>query len=47
VSILVVTAFPAPEHRTAVVTAFEAPVPQDHDDRGVELYARHQGRTGW
>jgi quinol monooxygenase YgiN len=39
--VVVVTAFPVPEHRAEVVAAAIAPV---HDEPGVELYALHEGR---
>jgi quinol monooxygenase YgiN len=41
--VVIVTAFPVPEHRAAVITAFEAAVKQVHDEPGVELYALHEG----
>lgn len=39
----VATAFPVPEHRAAVIAAFEAAIKQVHDEPGVELYALHEG----
>ena len=42
--ILVVTAFPIPEHRAEVIAAFEAAISRVHDEPGVELYALHEGR---
>ena len=42
--VVVVTAFPVPEHRAEVVTAFEAAITRVHDEPGVELYALHEGR---
>ena len=41
--VVVVTAFPVPEHRAAVISAFEAPIERVHDEPGVELYALHEG----
>ena len=43
-SVVVVTAFPVPEHRAEVVAAFEAAITRVHDEPGVELYALHEGR---
>ena len=42
--VVVVTAFPVPEHRTEVVAAFEAAITRVHDEPGVDLYALHEGR---
>ena len=42
--VLVVTAFPIPEHRAEVIAAFEAAIVRVHDEPGVELYALHEGR---
>jgi quinol monooxygenase YgiN len=42
--VLVVTAFPIPEHRAEVIAAFEATIARVHDEPGVELYALHEGR---
>ncbi len=42
--VVVVTAFPAPEHRAEVVAAFETAITRVHDEPGVELYALHEGR---
>jgi quinol monooxygenase YgiN len=42
--VVVVTAFPVPEHRAEAVTAFAAAIAQVHDEPGVELYALHEGR---
>jgi len=42
-SILVVTAFPDPEHRATVIAAFEAAIRQVHEEPGVEIYALHAG----
>jgi len=44
--VVVVTAFPIPEHRAEVVAAFEAAIARVHDEPRVELYALHRGRTG-
>ena len=41
--VVVVTAFPIPEHRAEVVVAFEAAIARVHDEPGVELYALHEG----
>ena len=41
--VVVVTAFPIPEHRAEVVAAFEAAIARVHDEPGVELYALHEG----
>jgi quinol monooxygenase YgiN len=41
--VVIVTAFPLPEHRAAVITAFEAAIKRVHDEPGVELYALHEG----
>jgi quinol monooxygenase YgiN len=42
-SVVVVTAFPIPEHRAEVVAAFEQAITRVHDKPGVELYALHEG----
>jgi quinol monooxygenase YgiN len=42
--VVVVTAFPAPEHRAEVIAAFERAITRVHDEPGVELYALHEGR---
>jgi quinol monooxygenase YgiN len=43
--IVVATAFPVPEHRDAVIAAFEAAIAQVHDgEAGCELYALHEGK---
>jgi quinol monooxygenase YgiN len=43
--IVVATAFPVPEHRAAVIAAFEAAIAQVHDaEAGCELYALHEGK---
>jgi quinol monooxygenase YgiN len=42
--VVVVTAFPLPEHRAGVVAAFEEAITRVHDEPGVELYALHEGR---
>jgi quinol monooxygenase YgiN len=41
--VVVVTAFPVPEHRAEVVAAFEQAIARVHDEPGVELYALHEG----
>ena len=42
--VVVVTAFPVPEHRAEVIAAFEAAIARVHDEPGIELYALHEGR---
>ena len=42
--VVVVTAFPLPEHRAEVVAAFEEAIARVHDEPGIELYALHDGR---
>ena len=42
--VVVVTAFPIPEHRTEVIAAFEAAITRVHDEPGVEVYALHEGK---
>ena len=42
-SVVVVTAFPIPEHRAEVVAAFEEAIAPVHDEPGVDLYALHEG----
>jgi quinol monooxygenase YgiN len=41
--VVVVTAYPVPEHRAGVVAAFEEAIARVHDEPGVELYALHEG----
>ena len=41
--VVVVTAFPLPEHRAEVIAAFEEAITRVHDEPGVELYALHEG----
>jgi len=41
--VVVVTAFPLPEHRAEMVAAFEAAITRVHEEPGVELYALHEG----
>jgi quinol monooxygenase YgiN len=41
--VVIVTAFPIPEHRAEVIAAFEAAITRVHDEPGVELYALHEG----
>jgi quinol monooxygenase YgiN len=43
-SVVVVTAFPVPDHRAEVVAAFEAAIARVHDEPGVQLYALHEGQ---
>jgi quinol monooxygenase YgiN len=42
--VVVVTAFPVPEHRAKVIAAFEKAIARVHGEPGVELYALHEGR---
>ena len=42
--VIIVTAFPVPQHRAEVIAAFEAAIARVHDEPGVELYALHEGR---
>ena len=42
--VVIVTAFPVPEHRAEVIAAFETAIARVHDEPGVELYALHEGR---
>jgi quinol monooxygenase YgiN len=42
--IVIATAFPVPEHRAEVITAFETAIPRVHQDAGVELYALEEGK---
>jgi quinol monooxygenase YgiN len=41
--VVIVTAFPVPEHRAEVIAAFEAAIARVHEEPGVELYALHEG----
>jgi quinol monooxygenase YgiN len=41
--VVVVTAFPIPEHHAEVIAAFEEAIIRVHDEPGVELYALHEG----
>ena len=41
--VVVVTAFPLPEHRAEIVAAFEEAIIRVHREPGVELYALHEG----
>ncbi len=42
--IVVATAFPVPEHKAEVISAFEAAIAQVHSEEpGCELYALHEG----
>ena len=43
-SVVVVTAFPVPEHRAEVIAVFEAAIARVHGEPSVELYALHEGR---
>jgi quinol monooxygenase YgiN len=43
-SVVVVTAFPVPEHRAEVIAAFETAIARVHGEPGVELYALPEGR---
>jgi quinol monooxygenase YgiN len=43
-SVVVVTAFPVPEHGAEVIAAFETSIARVHGEPGVELYALHDGR---
>jgi len=40
--VVVVTAFPLPEHRAEVIAAFEEAIARVHYEPGVELYALHE-----
>jgi quinol monooxygenase YgiN len=42
--VVIVTAYPIPEHRAEVIDAFEEAVTRVHGESGVELYALHEGR---
>ena len=41
--VVVVTAFPVPEHRDAVIAAFETAITRVHEEPGVERYALLEG----
>ena len=41
--VVVVTAFPVPEHRAEVVAAFEEAIARVDDELGIDLYALHEG----
>jgi quinol monooxygenase YgiN len=41
--VVIVTAFPVPGYRAAVIRAFEGAIERVHDEPGVELYALHEG----
>jgi quinol monooxygenase YgiN len=45
--VVVATVFPIPKHRAEVVAAFEEAITRVHGEPGVELYALHEGPTGW
>jgi quinol monooxygenase YgiN len=42
--VVVATAYPLPEHRTEVITAFETAIARVHDEPGVDLYALYEGQ---
>ena len=42
--VVVVTAFPVPEHRADAITAFETAIARVHGEPGVELHTLHEGR---
>ncbi len=45
--VIVATAYPVPEHRAAVIAAFEAAMAHVHgEEAGCELYALHEGADG-
>ncbi|HEX4246283.1 MAG TPA: antibiotic biosynthesis monooxygenase [Pseudonocardia sp.] len=41
--VVVVTVFPAEQHRGEVIAAFEKAIAQVHDEPGIEVYALHEG----
>jgi pimeloyl-ACP methyl ester carboxylesterase len=41
--VVVVTAFPVPEHRAEAIVAFEAAIARVRDEPVVELFALHEG----
>jgi quinol monooxygenase YgiN len=41
--VVIVTAFPVPDHRAEVIAAFEAAIKRVHEEPAVELYALHEG----
>ena len=41
--VVVVTAFPLPEHRAEAIAAFEEAIARVHYEPGVDLYALHEG----
>lgn len=41
--VVVVTAYPIPDHRAEVIAAFEDAIILAHDEPGVERYALHEG----
>jgi quinol monooxygenase YgiN len=41
--VVIVTAFPVPEHRDEVVAAFETAIARVQDEPGVQRYALHEG----
>jgi quinol monooxygenase YgiN len=42
--VLVASVVPRPGEREAVIAAFEAAIPQVHDEPGCELYALHESK---
>jgi quinol monooxygenase YgiN len=42
--VVIVSAFPQPENRAAVIAAFETAIARVHGEPGVELCALHEGR---
>jgi quinol monooxygenase YgiN len=42
-SVVVVTAYPFPDHRAEGIAAFEDAITLAHDEPGVERYALHEG----
>jgi quinol monooxygenase YgiN len=43
--VVIATAFPVPEHRAEVISAFEAAIRRvQEEEPGLELYALHEGR---
>lgn len=41
--VLVATAFPVPQQRAEVISAFEAAIARVHEEPGAQLYALHEG----
>ena len=46
-SVVVVTAFPVPEHRAEVVAAFEEAIARVHGEPGVDCTRCMRDATGW